>query len=138
LRADDNESEPISQAAVSAAKTWPRSIARVNRLCAARATAWRLPLGRRRAQSLGELATWSRFQDGHGLRYLSRVTTTFDEKIEALIKMEVACRLALESLPQLPRETEEALRGHIETLCEVTERELKHLQPGYTRTETVD
>ena len=66
------------------------------------------------------------------------MTTTYDETIEALIKMEVACRLALEALPQLPTETEEALRGHIETLCDVTEGELKHLQPAYTRTATVD
>jgi hypothetical protein len=51
--------------------------------------------------------------------------------------MEVACRLALESLTKLPNETEQALRGHIETLCEVTERELKRLQPAYTR-ETLD
>jgi len=62
----------------------------------------------------------------------------YDEKVEALIKMEIACRLALESLPQLPRETEEALRGHIERLCDVTERELKRLQPAYTRAETGD
>ena len=52
-----------------------------------------------------------------------------ESKLQALIKMEVACRLALESLPELPRETEEALRSPIETLCEVTERELKRLQP---------
>jgi hypothetical protein len=66
-------------------------------------------------------------------------TNPHDEKtVEALIKMEVACRLALESLPKLPNETEEALRHHIETLCEVTERELKRLQPGYTRVESVD
>jgi hypothetical protein len=66
-------------------------------------------------------------------------THPHDEKtVEALIKMEVACRLALESLPKLPNETEQALRHHIETLCEVTERELKRLQPGYTRVEPVD
>jgi hypothetical protein len=52
--------------------------------------------------------------------------------------MEVACRLALESLPKLPNETEQALRHHIETLCEVTERELKRLKPAYTRVEPVD
>jgi hypothetical protein len=64
---------------------------------------------------------------------------TYDEKtVEALIKMEVACRLALESLPRLPTETEETLREHIETLCEVTERELKRLQPTYTRSENPD
>jgi hypothetical protein len=61
-------------------------------------------------------------------------TKPYDEKtVEALVKMEVACRLALESLTKLPNETEQALRRHIETLCEVTERELKRLQPAYTR-----
>jgi hypothetical protein len=55
----------------------------------------------------------------------------FDEsRLEALIKMEVACRLALESLPDLPTETEEALREPIEALCKVTERELERLRPG--------
>jgi hypothetical protein len=44
--------------------------------------------------------------------------------------MEVACRLALEWLPELPRETEEALREAIDTLCQVTERELGRLRPG--------
>jgi hypothetical protein len=63
---------------------------------------------------------------------------THDETLEALIKMEVACRLALESLPTLPSETEEALREHVEKLCEVTERELKRLQPTYTRSENLD
>jgi hypothetical protein len=53
-----------------------------------------------------------------------------ETRLEALIKLEVACRLALESLPELPPETEETLRGPIETLCEVTERELARLQPG--------
>jgi hypothetical protein len=34
-------------------------------------------------------------------------TPPYDEKtLEALIKIEVACRLALESLPKLPNETE--------------------------------
>jgi hypothetical protein len=66
-------------------------------------------------------------------------TNPCDEKtLEALIKMEVACRLALESLPKLPKETEQALRRHIETLCEVTELELKRLQPAYTRVEALD
>jgi hypothetical protein len=55
-----------------------------------------------------------------------------ETRLHALIKLEVACRLALESLPELPSETEEALRGPIETLCEVTGRELESLQPGLT------
>ena len=55
----------------------------------------------------------------------------FDEsRLQALIKMEVACRLALESLPELPRDTEEALREPIDTLCKITERELERLRPG--------
>jgi hypothetical protein len=53
-----------------------------------------------------------------------------ETRLQALIKMEVACRLALESLPELPRETEDALREPIETLCKVTEGELERLRPG--------
>jgi hypothetical protein len=54
-----------------------------------------------------------------------------ESRLQALIKMEVACRLALESLPALPRETEEALKEPINTLCQVTERELERLRPGF-------
>jgi hypothetical protein len=58
----------------------------------------------------------------------------YDETtIEALIKMEVACRLALESLPKLPRASEQTLREPIQTLCEVTQQELKRLKPNYAR-----
>jgi hypothetical protein len=53
-----------------------------------------------------------------------------ESRLQALIKMEVACRLALESLPELPRETEEALREPIDTLCKITEREIERLRPG--------
>ena len=53
-----------------------------------------------------------------------------ESRLQALIKMEVACRLALESLPDLPRETEEALREPIEVLCKVAGRELERLRPG--------
>jgi hypothetical protein len=53
-----------------------------------------------------------------------------DSRLQALIKMEVACRLALESLPELPRETEEALREPIDTLCTITAREVERLRPG--------
>ncbi len=52
-----------------------------------------------------------------------------ESRLQALIKLEVACRLALESLPELPPETEAALRESIQTLCEVTGRELERLQP---------
>jgi hypothetical protein len=84
-----------------------------------------------------ELTEPSKFREPSSSRYLSPLT--HDEKtLEALIKMEVACRLALESLPTLPTDTEEALREHIETLCEVTERELNRLKPGYSRPEAPD
>ena len=53
-----------------------------------------------------------------------------ETRLEALIKLEVACRLALESLPKLPAETEEALREPVEMLCELTGRELERLKPG--------
>jgi hypothetical protein len=57
------------------------------------------------------------------------VEQSYDESTtEALIKMEVACRLALESLPKIPSESEEALREPVQTLCKVTERELKRLK----------
>jgi hypothetical protein len=60
-----------------------------------------------------------------------------DRAREALIKMEVACRLALESLANLPTQTEQALRDPIEQLCRVTEHELQQLQPGFTRGDRV-
>lgn len=43
--------------------------------------------------------------------------------------MEVACRLALESLPDLPPETGNALREPIESLCRLTAAELERLHP---------
>ena len=64
-----------------------------------------------------------RIEDGHHAK----------KKLQALIKIEVACRLALESLPELPRETQQALRAPIEKLCELTDRALDRLQPGLPR-----
>ena len=64
-----------------------------------------------------------RIEDGHHT----------EKKLQALIKIEVACRLALESLPELPRETQQALRAPIEKLCELTDRALDRLQPGFAR-----
>jgi hypothetical protein len=59
---------------------------------------------------------------------------TYDESaLEAIIKMEVACRLGLESLPRLPKDSAAALREAVENLCDVTERELRRLKPGYKR-----
>jgi hypothetical protein len=66
------------------------------------------------------------------------VEQLYDESTtEALIKMEVACRLALESLPKIPSESEKALREAVQTLCKVTERELKRLKIGYVGRKTL-
>jgi len=51
--------------------------------------------------------------------------------LDALIKLEVACQLALDSLAKLPPETGERLRAPIQTLCDVTRGELGRLQPGF-------
>ena len=60
-----------------------------------------------------------------------------DEALQALIKLEVACRLALDSLPALPQRADHALRDAIEELCRLTERELERMQPGFTRDDRV-
>lgn len=60
-----------------------------------------------------------------------------DAALQALIKMQVACRLALESLPALPAQAEHALRDPVEVLCRVLERELRPLQAQFTRGDRV-
>ena len=51
--------------------------------------------------------------------------------VQALVRMEVACQLALDSLPKLPPETGERLREPIESLCNVTRDELVRLDPSF-------
>jgi hypothetical protein len=55
-----------------------------------------------------------------------------ETKLQALIRMEVACQLALESLPELPPETGERLREPIQALCQVTRDELTRIEPTFT------
>jgi hypothetical protein len=64
-------------------------------------------------------------------------TDRSDEALQALIKLEVACRLALESLAALPERAGHALRDPIKELCRLTELELERLQPGFTRDDPV-
>jgi hypothetical protein len=45
--------------------------------------------------------------------------------------LEVACHLALEALPQLPNETEQALRAPVQHLCDMTGAELDRINPGW-------
>jgi hypothetical protein len=54
-----------------------------------------------------------------------------EKKLNALFRMEVACQLALDSLPELPPETGEKLREPIQALCEVTRNELVRINPGF-------
>jgi hypothetical protein len=54
-----------------------------------------------------------------------------DPQVQALIKLEVACHLALEALPGLPDETEQALREPVQRLCDVTGTELDRIDPGW-------
>jgi hypothetical protein len=44
---------------------------------------------------------------------------------KALIELTAACQIALDALPRVGPQTEDSLRPHIETLCEVTDRELR-------------
>ena len=53
------------------------------------------------------------------------------KKVDALIRLEVACRLAVEALPGLADETEQALRSHVQALCDVTGAELDAIRPGW-------
>lgn len=53
--------------------------------------------------------------------------------IDALIRLEVACRLALAALPELPTATEEKLRDHVHTLCDLAGVELDQINPGLAR-----
>ncbi|HZC28486.1 MAG TPA: hypothetical protein VE269_02010 [Gaiellaceae bacterium] len=55
-----------------------------------------------------------------------------DPKVDALVRLQVACRLALEALAGLPEDTQGALREPVQELCTVTERELDALRPGWS------
>ena len=56
---------------------------------------------------------------------------THDQHVEALTRLQLACQLALEALPGLPNETERVLRDHVQTLCEVSGKELDRINPGW-------
>jgi len=52
---------------------------------------------------------------------------TDENRLQALIRLEVACQLALEALTHLPRDAENRLREPIQTLCDVTRAELERV-----------
>jgi hypothetical protein len=54
-------------------------------------------------------------------------------KIEALVRLEAACQLAIEAMPQLPSETGKRLREPIRELCDITRQELIRIDPGLAK-----
>ena len=67
--------------------------------------------------------------DSSGTRNQPRIEK--ETEIDALIRLEVACTLALRALPHLPNETEQVLREPVETLCDVTRAQLDQLDPDW-------
>ena len=63
-----------------------------------------------------------------------------DTKLEALVRLEAACQLAIDALPELPSETARRLREPIRDLCDITRQELiridPHLAKNFTRPAT--
>jgi hypothetical protein len=57
-----------------------------------------------------------------------------DEGLQALFRAFVACRLALDALPELPRDIRDVVDGPIRTLCETVGPELERLSPGFLET----
>jgi hypothetical protein len=56
-----------------------------------------------------------------------------DTKIEALVRLEAACQLAIDALPKLSPETSERLRKPIQELCHITREELIRLDPNHAK-----
>jgi hypothetical protein len=54
-----------------------------------------------------------------------------ETRVNALIQLEVACRIALDALPVVDGETERKLRDHIQALCDVSGAELDRISPGW-------
>ena len=56
----------------------------------------------------------------------------YDEPaFQALVRAYVACRLAVDVLPQLPGDIREAVEGPVTALCNVVGPELERVRPGF-------
>lgn len=53
-----------------------------------------------------------------------------DETLQALVRAYIACRLAVEALPQLPEAIRAVVEEPIARLCDVVGPELERLRPG--------
>jgi hypothetical protein len=56
------------------------------------------------------------------------------EKVNALIQLQFACRLAVDALPDVPASTAAALDAPVQALCDITERELDRHHPAWRET----
>jgi hypothetical protein len=74
------------------------------------------------------VAVWFRATRG---RYTPIADTAHPEKLSALFQLEVACRHALDALPDLPEETTDSLREPVQAVCEITESALDRLDPDW-------
>ena len=54
-----------------------------------------------------------------------------DSAIEALVRAYIACRLAIEALPDLPADIRAAVTEPVTTLCHIVGPELDRLKPGF-------
>jgi hypothetical protein len=61
------------------------------------------------------------------------MTEPQDPKIEALVRLEAACQLAIDALPKLPAETAQRLREPIRDLCDITRQELIRIDPDLAK-----
>jgi hypothetical protein len=56
-----------------------------------------------------------------------------DPNVDALVRLEVACQLAIDALPKLPPETSDRLRDPVRALCDVTRKELIRIDPDLAK-----
>lgn len=54
-----------------------------------------------------------------------------DEAIQALIRAYIACRVAMDSLADLPQAARRAVEEPVTTLCHVVGPELERASPGF-------
>jgi hypothetical protein len=53
-----------------------------------------------------------------------------DDAMQALVRAHVACRLALDALPDLPSDIQDVVEEPLRTFCEIIGPELERVNPG--------
>lgn len=62
---------------------------------------------------------------------MSPPDSVYEEATQALVRAYIACRLAVEALPDLPAEIRSAVAEPVESLCDVVGPALERLRPGF-------